>query len=116
MCCEFEPTLFKWMAFLTGYVLPKAYYEKVGAEGFEKAPIGSGPYKVDAFERNAFLRLKAIRTIGAASRHSRPSCSNSLPIPPAASPKSNPAARMSPSRFPTRNIDRLKAKPGPCRA
>ncbi|MDU2928352.1 ABC transporter substrate-binding protein, partial [Bradyrhizobium sp.] len=31
----------------------------VGAEGFEKAPIGSGPYKVDAFERNAFLRLKA---------------------------------------------------------
>ena len=56
---EFEPVLFKWMAFLTGYVLPKAYYEKVGAEGFEKAPIGSGPYKVDAFERNAFLRLKA---------------------------------------------------------
>jgi len=56
---EFEPTLFKWMAFLTGYVLPKSYYEKVGAEGFEKAPIGSGPYKVDAFERNAFLRLKA---------------------------------------------------------
>ncbi|MGC2177218.1 MAG: ABC transporter substrate-binding protein, partial [Bradyrhizobium sp.] len=32
---EFEPTLFKWMAFLTGYILPKAYYEKVGAEGFE---------------------------------------------------------------------------------
>ncbi|MGY3448543.1 ABC transporter substrate-binding protein [Bradyrhizobium sp. USDA 4353] len=56
---EFEPVLFKWMAFLTGYVLPRAYYEKVGAEGFEKAPIGSGPYKVDAFERNAFLRLKA---------------------------------------------------------
>ncbi|HEY3890358.1 MAG TPA: ABC transporter substrate-binding protein [Bradyrhizobium sp.] len=56
---EFEPTLFKWMAFLTGYVLPKTYYEKVGAEGFEKAPIGSGPYRVDAFERNAFLRLKS---------------------------------------------------------
>ncbi len=56
---EFEPTLFKWMAFLTGYILPKTYYEKVGAEGFEKAPVGSGPYKVDAFERNAFLRLKA---------------------------------------------------------
>jgi peptide/nickel transport system substrate-binding protein len=56
---EFEPVLFKWMAFLTAYVLPRAYYEKVGAEGFEKAPIGSGPYKVDAFERNAFLRLKA---------------------------------------------------------
>jgi peptide/nickel transport system substrate-binding protein len=56
---SYEPTLFKWMAFLTGYVLPRAYYEKVGAEGFEKAPIGSGPYRVDGFERNAFLRLKA---------------------------------------------------------
>ncbi len=56
---EFEPTLFKWMGFLTGYVLPKAYYEKVGPEGFEAAPIGTGPYMVDKFERNAFLRLKA---------------------------------------------------------
>ncbi len=56
---QFEPTFFKWMAFLTGYVMPKAYYEKVGAEGFEKAPIGSGPYMVDKFERNAFVRLKA---------------------------------------------------------
>ena len=56
---EFEPTIFKWMAFLTGYVMPKAYYEKVGADGFEAAPIGTGPYMVDSFERNAFVRLKA---------------------------------------------------------
>ena len=56
---QFEPTLFKWMSFLTGYVLPKAYYEKVGAEGFETAPIGTGPYMVDKFEQNAFVRLKA---------------------------------------------------------
>ena len=56
---QFEPTIFKWMYFLTGYVLPKAYYEKVGAEGFEAAPIGTGPYMVEKFERNAFVRLKA---------------------------------------------------------
>ncbi|MBJ3777839.1 ABC transporter substrate-binding protein [Acuticoccus mangrovi] len=56
---EFEPTLFKWMAFLTGYVLPKHYYEEVGPEGFAAHPVGSGPYMVDAFERNAFVRLKA---------------------------------------------------------
>lgn len=56
---SFEPTLFKWMSFLTGYILPKAYYEKVGAEGFEAAPVGTGPYMVDNFERNAFVRLKA---------------------------------------------------------
>ena len=56
---QFDPTIFKWMYFLTGYVLPKAYYEKVGADGFEEAPIGTGPYMVEKFERNAFVRLKA---------------------------------------------------------
>ncbi len=56
---EFEPALFKWMAFLTGHILPKKYYEEVGSEGFEKAPIGTGPYMVDAFEQGAYVRLKA---------------------------------------------------------
>jgi peptide/nickel transport system substrate-binding protein len=56
---QFDPTIFKWMAFLTAYVLPKAYYEKVGADGFEKKPIGTGPYMVDSYQGNAFLRLKA---------------------------------------------------------
>ncbi len=56
---EFEPTLFKWMAFLTGYVMPKKAYTEMGAEAWENNPIGSGPYMVDKFERNAFVRLKA---------------------------------------------------------
>jgi peptide/nickel transport system substrate-binding protein len=56
---QFDPTIFKWMGFLTGYVLPKAYYEKVGAAGFEKKPIGSGPYMFDAYESGSFLKLKA---------------------------------------------------------
>ena len=56
---SYDPTLFKWMSFLTGYVMPKAYIEKVGAAGFEAAPIGTGPYMVEKFERNAYVRLKA---------------------------------------------------------
>src|ERR1700749_3415281 len=56
---QFMPDIFKWMAFLTGYVLPKTYFEKVGPEGFEKKPVGTGPYMVDAYEGNAYLRLKA---------------------------------------------------------
>jgi peptide/nickel transport system substrate-binding protein len=55
----YEPTIFMWMGFLTGYAMPKAYYEKVGPEGFEKKPIGTGPYMVDEYQGNAFLRLKA---------------------------------------------------------
>ena len=56
---QYDPVIFKWMAFLTGYILPKSYFEKVGPQGFEKAPIGTGPYMVDAYEGNAYLRLKA---------------------------------------------------------
>ena len=56
---QYDPVIFKWMAFLTGYILPKAYFEKVGPQGFEKKPIGTGPYMVDAYEGNAYLRLKA---------------------------------------------------------
>jgi peptide/nickel transport system substrate-binding protein len=56
---QFDPTIFKWMYFLTGYVLPKDYYERVGPDGFEAAPIGTGPYMVEQYERNAFVRLKA---------------------------------------------------------
>lgn len=56
---QFDPTIFKWMYFLTGYVLPKDYYERVGAAGFEDAPVGTGPYKVEQYERNAFVRLRA---------------------------------------------------------
>ena len=28
-----------------GWIVPKAYYQKVGKDGFKKAPIGAGPYR-----------------------------------------------------------------------
>lgn len=40
-------------------IIPKAYFEKVGAEGFNKAPIGTGPYKIDAWSVNQKLELSA---------------------------------------------------------
>lgn len=58
---EFEPAFFKWMAFLTGYVLPRAYYEKVGAAGFERKPVGSGPYQVEEFVQGSHMRLRAFK-------------------------------------------------------
>ena len=56
---QYMPDLFKWMAFLTAYVLPPHHYDEVGKEGFEKQPMGSGPYMVDEFQRGSFVRLKA---------------------------------------------------------
>lgn len=58
---EFEPALFKWMAFLTGYVLPKAYLEKVGPAGFEAKPVGCGPYRVEEFVQGSHMRLRAFK-------------------------------------------------------
>src|SRR5205085_2942456 len=28
-----------------GWIVPKAYYQKVGKDGFKQAPIGAGPYR-----------------------------------------------------------------------
>ena len=58
---EFEPAFMKWMAYLTGYVLPKNYYEKVGAAGFEKKPVGSGPYMVEEFVQGSHMKLRAFK-------------------------------------------------------
>ncbi|MBO0739035.1 MAG: ABC transporter substrate-binding protein [Alphaproteobacteria bacterium] len=56
-----------WPDFLTfyssasgaGWVVPKAYVQKVGADGFKKAPIGAGPYKFVSFTPGVELVLEA---------------------------------------------------------
>jgi peptide/nickel transport system substrate-binding protein len=47
------------LTFLGCYLLPPHYVQAVGKEGFEKKPIGSGPYMFEQFERGSFLRLRA---------------------------------------------------------
>ena len=59
-----------WPDFLTfyasatgaGWIVPKKYVEKVGDDGFKKAPIGAGPYK--------FVSFTPGRRAGAARRSS----------------------------------------------
>jgi peptide/nickel transport system substrate-binding protein len=43
----------------SGWVVPKKYVEKVGDEGFKKAPIGAGPYKFVSFNPGVELVLEA---------------------------------------------------------
>ena len=47
-----------WLAFLCSYVVPKDYFEKVGEDGFVKAPIGTGPYKLVDYELNSRIVLE----------------------------------------------------------
>jgi peptide/nickel transport system substrate-binding protein len=42
-----------------GWIVPKRYVEKVGDDGFKKAPIGAGPYKFQAFKPGIELILEA---------------------------------------------------------
>src|SRR5262249_4386668 len=42
-----------------GWVVPKKYVEKVGDEGFKRAPVGAGPYKFVSFTPGVELVLEA---------------------------------------------------------
>ena len=42
-----------------GWVVPKKYLEKVGDDGFKKAPVGAGPYKFVSFKPGVELVLEA---------------------------------------------------------
>jgi peptide/nickel transport system substrate-binding protein len=56
-----------WPDFLTfyatasgaGWIVPKKYVEKVGVDGFKKAPVGAGPYKFVSFKPGVELVLEA---------------------------------------------------------
>ena len=42
-----------------GWIVPKKYIEKVGDEGFKKAPVGAGPYKFASFNPGVELVFEA---------------------------------------------------------
>jgi peptide/nickel transport system substrate-binding protein len=42
-----------------GWVVPKKYVERVGDDGFKKAPVGAGPYKFVAYKPGVELVLEA---------------------------------------------------------
>src|SRR2546427_11345739 len=56
-----------WPDFMTFYagatgaswIVPKKYVEKVGDEGFKKAPVGAGPYKLTSFNPGIEIVLDA---------------------------------------------------------
>lgn len=55
----YRANMLQRLTFLCCYLIPRHHYEKVGKEGFEKQPMGSGPYMLEQFERGAYARFKA---------------------------------------------------------
>jgi peptide/nickel transport system substrate-binding protein len=52
-------TLYGTPATGAGWIVPKKYVEKVGDDGFKKAPVGAGPYKFVSFVPGVELVLEA---------------------------------------------------------
>jgi len=51
------PTVPAQLSFL--YVYPPAYFRQVGSSGFGSAPIGTGPYLLDRWQKGVSITLKA---------------------------------------------------------
>jgi len=62
---RFDPSFPRWLGFLAGFVVPKAYFLSLGGDDksrsaeFTKKPVGSGPYRVVAFTPGSTLVLEA---------------------------------------------------------
>ena len=89
---QYDPVLFKWMAFLTGYVLPKAYFEKVGRKALRK--LRSAPARTWSMPTKAtpICVSRQIPNIGAA----RPAFETVVFkfVPDAAEPRSRDRKRL----------------------
>jgi peptide/nickel transport system substrate-binding protein len=47
------------LASTAAFILPKRYYQQVGAQGFNEKPIGSGPYRLVDYQRDSRIVLEA---------------------------------------------------------
>jgi peptide/nickel transport system substrate-binding protein len=54
-----SPSAEIYLGFLAVYIIPKAYHEKVGNEGFLAKPVGAGPYKLADYQRGSRIVLEA---------------------------------------------------------
>jgi peptide/nickel transport system substrate-binding protein len=66
-----NPAAFEYFALVLP-VYPKAYREKVGPEGYAKAPIGTGPYKVTKFEAGMSVEMERFEDYWAGSPKGKP--------------------------------------------
>ena len=56
----FLPWTFSCTIGSLGMILPQQYFEKVGADGFARNPVGSGPYKVAKNAIGSSVQLEAV--------------------------------------------------------
>jgi peptide/nickel transport system substrate-binding protein len=65
------PAAFDYFALVIP-IYPKAYREKVGAEGYAKAPVGAGPYKITKVEPGVSIDFERFEDYWAGSPKGKP--------------------------------------------
>jgi peptide/nickel transport system substrate-binding protein len=65
------PAALEYLAFVTP-IWPKAYRERVGAEGYTRAPVGAGPYKITKHEIAKAVEFERFEDYWAGSPKGRP--------------------------------------------
>ena len=53
------PAFFTTARYALTYILPKAYFEKVGSKGFQEHPVGTGPFAFDGMKAGEWTKLAA---------------------------------------------------------
>ena len=81
-----------------GWVVPRKYVEKVGDDGFKKAPVGAGPYRFVSFQPGVELVLEAFDGYWRKTPASSASSSASSPTRPRGWSRSSAARSTSASR------------------
>ncbi|MFP4378611.1 MAG: ABC transporter substrate-binding protein, partial [Spirochaetales bacterium] len=54
-----DPAFLKRFTTPLGFVVPKDYYQELGMEEFNLAPVGTGPYRFAEFQPDEYVRLEA---------------------------------------------------------
>src|SRR5258708_12350999 len=82
-------------------IYPKAYREKVGAEGYAKAPVGTGPYKMTKVEPGVSIDFERFEDYWAGSPKGKPAIKKmSVPFVPAATTEMTDLPPTPPHRTP----------------
>lgn len=53
-----DPVFEKRISSWGGWIIPKAYYQQTGIDGFARQPVGTGPYRVVEFQADDHLTLE----------------------------------------------------------
>lgn len=106
------PTAPIYLGFLTGYILPKAYFQKVGEEAFRAKPIGAGPYKIVEYQRGSRLVLEAFDKYWGGAPKIKRVTFEIIPEPSARVAAVESGRVDVASQLPLRETMRLGAKPG----